>query len=131
MTMAPRKTTPSWTDVKSRLADIDRAGLVALLHDLYAASKDNQTFLHARFALGDEVEEAAQCCESTVARADRDAALDLTMLQEGAHFGARKFGQGEARDGTLVMRGLSRVDVEPGLFCLQARGVCFTAQAIY
>jgi hypothetical protein len=55
MTMAPRKTNPSWTDVKSRLADIDRAGLVALLHDLYAASKDNQTFLHARFALGDDV----------------------------------------------------------------------------
>jgi hypothetical protein len=50
-----RKTTPSWTDVKSRLADIDRAGLVALLHDLYTASKDNQTFLHARFALGDDV----------------------------------------------------------------------------
>lgn len=55
MRVATRKTTPSWTDVKSRLADIDRAGLVTLLHDLYTASKDNQTFLHARFALGDDV----------------------------------------------------------------------------
>lgn len=55
MTVATKKTTPGWTNVKNRLADIDRAGLVALLHDLYTASKDNQTFLHARFALGDDV----------------------------------------------------------------------------
>jgi hypothetical protein len=42
-----KKTTPSWTDVKDKLADFDRAGLIGLVQDLYAASKDNQAFLHA------------------------------------------------------------------------------------
>jgi hypothetical protein len=47
---------PSWTDVKAKLADLDRAGLLSLVHDLYMASRDNQAFLHARFALaGDDV----------------------------------------------------------------------------
>jgi hypothetical protein len=45
----------SWTDVKSKLADFDRAGLISLIQVLYAASKDNQTFLHARFDLGEDV----------------------------------------------------------------------------
>ena len=36
-------------------AAFDRAGLLGLVHDLYMAGKDNQAFLHARFALaGDE-----------------------------------------------------------------------------
>jgi hypothetical protein len=51
----PKKAAPSWSDVKTRLVDFDRAGLLGLLQDLYAASKDNQAFLHARFGLGDEV----------------------------------------------------------------------------
>ncbi len=50
-----KKSQPSWTDVKARLSDFDRAGLIGLVQDLYAASKDNQAFLHARFALGDDV----------------------------------------------------------------------------
>ena len=33
----------------------DRAGLLGLIQDLYAASKDNQAFLHARLHLGDDV----------------------------------------------------------------------------
>ena len=48
--MATKKTAPSWSDVKARLADFDRVGLVGLVQDLYAASKDNQAFLHTRFA---------------------------------------------------------------------------------
>lgn len=50
-----KKTSPSWNDVKTRLADFDRAGLIGLVQDLYAASKDNQAFLHTRFSLGDDV----------------------------------------------------------------------------
>lgn len=46
---------PSWSDVKGKLADFDRPGLIGLVQDLYAASKDNQAFLHARFGLGDDV----------------------------------------------------------------------------
>ena len=45
----------SWSDVKATLADFDRPALIALAQDLYAASKDNQAFLHARFGLGDDV----------------------------------------------------------------------------
>jgi hypothetical protein len=45
----------SWSDVKAKLADLDRAGLIGLLQDLYAANKDNKTFLHARFGLGEDI----------------------------------------------------------------------------
>ena len=53
--MATKKSTTSWSDVKVKLADFDRAGLIGLVQDLYAASKENQAFLHARFALGGDV----------------------------------------------------------------------------
>jgi hypothetical protein len=45
------KSQPTWTDVKAKLADFDRAALLGLIQSLYAAHKDNQTFLHARFGL--------------------------------------------------------------------------------
>ena len=53
--MDTKKKTTSWNDVKAKLTDFDRAGLLGLIQDLYAASKDNQAFLHARFALGGDV----------------------------------------------------------------------------
>jgi hypothetical protein len=46
---------PAWTDVKTKLAGFDRLGLLGLIQDLYAANKDNRTFLHARFGLGPDV----------------------------------------------------------------------------
>lgn len=52
--MAKKKETPSWSDVKVGLSDFDRAGLIALVHDLYAASKENQAFLHARLGIGED-----------------------------------------------------------------------------
>lgn len=52
---AHARSQPAWSDVKSKLQHFDRVGLLALIQDLYAASKDNQVFLHARFALGDDV----------------------------------------------------------------------------
>lgn len=55
MRMANKSTGPAWGDVKAKLADQDRAGLLRLVQDLYAASKDNQAFLHARLHLGDDV----------------------------------------------------------------------------
>jgi hypothetical protein len=42
----------TWADVKAFLLTFDRAGLQGLVQDLYAASKDNQAFLHVRFGLG-------------------------------------------------------------------------------
>lgn len=53
--MATKKKSSAWSDVKTRLSDFDRAGLLGLLQDLYAANKDNQSFLHARLSLGDDV----------------------------------------------------------------------------
>jgi hypothetical protein len=46
---------PSWNDVKAKLGEFDRAGLIRLIQDLYAASKDTQAFVHARFSLSDDV----------------------------------------------------------------------------
>jgi hypothetical protein len=50
----PTKTTPSWSDVKTKLADLDRADLLGLIKDLYTANKDTKVFLHTRFGLGDD-----------------------------------------------------------------------------
>ena len=47
-----KKTTPTWSDVKAAIRSFDRAGLQGLVQDLYAASKENQAFLHARLGLG-------------------------------------------------------------------------------
>jgi hypothetical protein len=46
---------PTWTDVKAKLAGFDRLGLLGLIQDLYAANKDNRTFLRARSGLGQDV----------------------------------------------------------------------------
>jgi hypothetical protein len=53
--MATKKNSPCWSDVKGKLTEFDRAGLLGLLQDLYAANKDNQTFLHTHLSLGDNV----------------------------------------------------------------------------
>jgi len=50
-----KKSQPTWTQVKAKLSAFDRPGLVALIQDLYAAHKENRTFLHTRFGLGEDV----------------------------------------------------------------------------
>lgn len=55
MILTIKNKTPTWSDVKAKLADFDRAGLIGLVQGLYAASKDNQLFLHSRFGLGGNV----------------------------------------------------------------------------
>ena len=50
-----RKKEPTWSDLKGRLTKFDRPALIGLIQDLYTANKDNQAFLHARFALGEDV----------------------------------------------------------------------------
>lgn len=55
--MATKKTpitSARWSDVKSRLTELDRAGLIGLVQALYKFNKDNQAFLHTRFNLGDD-----------------------------------------------------------------------------
>jgi hypothetical protein len=46
------KSSPTWIDVKASLLAFDRAGLLGLIQALYAGSKDNEAFLHARLGLG-------------------------------------------------------------------------------
>jgi hypothetical protein len=41
--------------MKKKLEGFDRAALVGLVQNLYAAGKKNQAFLHARFGLGEDV----------------------------------------------------------------------------
>ena len=49
------KSQPAWTDVKAKLASVDRTGLLGLVRDLYTAHQDNQIFLHARLGLCEDV----------------------------------------------------------------------------
>jgi hypothetical protein len=55
MAKRPRKSRPRWTDVKAKLANFDRAGLLGLIQNLYTADPGNRAFLHARFGLADDV----------------------------------------------------------------------------
>jgi hypothetical protein len=47
-----KKIKPTWSDVKAKVGEFDKAGLIQLVAELYSFHKDNQSFLHARFALG-------------------------------------------------------------------------------
>lgn len=53
--MSKPRSKAAWSHVKTKLAFLARNAMLGLLHDLYAASKDNQAFLHARFGLGEDV----------------------------------------------------------------------------
>lgn len=54
VTRKSSKANPGWSDVKIKLADLERNDLIGLVQSLYAANKDNKTFLHTRFGLGDD-----------------------------------------------------------------------------
>ena len=54
MNQRQSKSQPRWTDVKAKLTGFDRLALLGLIQELYSAHKDNQTFLHARFRLGED-----------------------------------------------------------------------------
>ena len=49
-----KKSVPTWSEVKAKLGQFDRAGLVGLLSDLHSLSRDNQAFLHARLGIGSD-----------------------------------------------------------------------------
>lgn len=65
MTRRESKSQPTWIDVKQKLEIFDRAGLLGLVHDLYAAHKDNQAFLHTRLGLS---EDTLKPYQQTIAR---------------------------------------------------------------
>jgi len=45
---------PTWSDVKAPVSKFDQKDLIKLIEDLYRFSKENQTFLHTRFRVGDD-----------------------------------------------------------------------------
>jgi hypothetical protein len=51
---AARSSGSSSGATKPRLGAFDRAELLQVIHDLYAVSRDNQAFLHARLDLGSD-----------------------------------------------------------------------------
>lgn len=54
MVESPKRTKikPTWSDVKAKVSELDKVGLIQLVAELYSFHKDNQSFLHARFSLG-------------------------------------------------------------------------------
>ena len=91
MTARPRRTSPVWSDVKGKLAAFDRAGLVGLVQDLYAASEANRTFLHAQFGLGADLLAPYKCDDRTLALAQcsQEPGCVGIRRQEG-HLGFQK-----------------------------------------
>jgi hypothetical protein len=59
-----KNASPTWSDVRTALLELDRAGLRRLVQDLYTASKDNQAFLHARLGLGPDQLRPFKACIS-------------------------------------------------------------------
>jgi len=55
MNQSRSKSQPRWTDVTAKLTSFDRPALLGLIQDLYSSHKDNQTFLHTRLGLGEDV----------------------------------------------------------------------------
>lgn len=53
--MAASKKAVGWSELKAHLIGLEKAELLSLVKDLYAASKDTQRFLHARYGLGGDV----------------------------------------------------------------------------
>ena len=45
---------PTWSEVKSGVINLNQKQLLKLVADLYRFSKENQTFFHARFGVGDD-----------------------------------------------------------------------------
>ena len=53
--MTLKQKSPGWREVKSQLTGLDKVQLLALVSDIYIASKEAQSFLHTRYALGSDV----------------------------------------------------------------------------
>ena len=79
-----KRASPTWIDVRAALLRFNRAGLQGLVHDLYATSKDNQAFLHARLGLG------ADRLKAYKANISRSICPDLIRNQPISISGAKK-----------------------------------------
>src|ERR1035437_4253265 len=101
------KSQPTWTDVKAKLADFDRAALLGLIQGLYTAHKDNQTFLHARFGLGEDVLEPYKKI------IDRWLWPDVLRRNSRFHEEIRGLGVGQDDKSRLLINNLERSSSPP------------------
>lgn len=83
MSMTGRKKKPTWSDLKRQLADLGRRAMLGLIQDLYAASKNNQAFLHARFALGEDVLAPYKATEELRRLREENARLKDLLARHG------------------------------------------------
>jgi hypothetical protein len=109
------KPQPTWTDVKAKLASFDRKGLLGLIQDLYAAHKDNQTFLHARFGVG---EDALQPYKQTI---DRWISPDVFKKQQNISVAKAKQAISNYKKAVGDPAGLVELMV---FYCERAAGFC-------
>lgn len=85
----------AWGQVKPKLADFDRNGLIALLQDLYAASKENRAFLHSRFGRG---EDPLEPCKETIAHSlgpDRNKPVSVAAAKRAISSYGKANGNGQ------------------------------------
>jgi len=108
------KSQPTWTEVKTKLAGFDRAALLDLIHHLYAAHKDNQSFLHARFGLAEDVLESYQKA------IDRWLWPDV-FRNQGTSFARAKQAISAYKKAVGEPEGLAELMV---FYCEQAAGFC-------
>jgi len=45
---------PTWTDLKKSIIELNQSQMVSLIKDLYRLSKSNRDFLHVRFSVGND-----------------------------------------------------------------------------
>jgi hypothetical protein len=114
--VAREKSCPSWIDVKAALLAFDRTGLLGLIQDLYAVSRDNEAFLHARLGLGRDQLEPYKARISTWICPDimRNEPLSFFKSQTGHHRLQKSDRAPEGAGGTVdfLLRGgvqLSRI----------------------
>ena len=101
--------------MKAKLAGLDRIGLTGLIQDLYAADKDNQTFLHTRFGLGEDV------LEPYMKTLDRWLSPDVFRNQDISVAKAKQ-AISDYRKAIGEPAGLAELMV---MFCEKAAGFCY------
>jgi hypothetical protein len=108
------KSQPTWTDVKTKLGNLDRAALLGLIQSLYDADRDNQTFLHTRFGLGEDVLEPYK---KTI---DRWLCPDVLREQDTSVFQAKR-AISDYKKAVGHPEGLAELMV---FYCERAAGFC-------
>ena len=108
---------PGWRDLKPILAELDRNGLLTLIQDLYAASRDNKSFLNTRFGL---VADVTSPFKATISRW---VCPDVTRNQNISVSKAKK-ATSDYRKATGDLQGMAELTVFYCESCTDFLGFC-------